>query len=360
VPRRPDQSPPEDMADERATVGHRPAADHRQSTADQSALAEQPAAWSREGMRQRLDRLPEWHPSSPHQPERPGGRRNNDLSDRPRERPEPLTDAEYAERVGNIRERLAWAHDHKLSTDEQHLADRKRGIWSLDRRDAHDAIVGDLYQAASEVPCEHKAIMAGGLGGAGKTTVLEKHAHVDRSQYLTINPDGIKEEMASRGLIPELEGLSPMEASDLVHEESSHISKLLAGRAIRDGKNIIWDITMSSTLSTEQRLDNLDRAGYVTRGVFVDIPIDEAVRRADGRHRQGNEHYRAGIGFGGRYVPPEGIKAQADPVWGSRNRSTFEQVKARFADWAVYDNSVTGREPKLIEVGQGVKREEER
>jgi predicted ABC-type ATPase len=332
----------------------------RPSPGDQQQLAERPAPWSREGLRQRLDRLPDWHPSSPDQPERPGGLRHDDLADDSRERPEPLTDAEHAEHVRNIRDRLDWARDHKLTTDEQHLADRQRGIWSRDRRDAHDAIVGDLYQAASEIPCEHKAIMAGGLGGAGKTTVLDKHAHVDRSQHLNINPDHIKEEMAGRKLIPEIEGLSPMEASDLAHEESSHIAKLLAGRAMRDGKNIIWDITMSRTSSTEERLDDLEQAGYATRGIFVDIPIDEAVRRADWRHRQGHEDYRAGIGFGGRYVPGEVIESQADPEWGSRNRRTFEQVKARFVGWAVYDNSVTGRDPKLVEVGQGVKREEER
>jgi hypothetical protein len=189
--------------------------------------------------------------------------------------------------------------------------------------------------------------------------VLSEHANVERSRYLTINPDGIKEVMAKRGLIPQLGGLSPMEASDLVHEESSHIAKLLAGRAMRDGKNIIWDITMSSVRSTEQRLDDLDRAGYSTRSIFVSIGIAEAVRRADARHRQGHEDYRAGIGFGGRYVPPEVIEAQADSEWGSVNRRTFEQVKTRFVGWAVYDNSVTGRDPELIEAGRGRAREEE-
>ncbi len=201
--------------------------------------------------------------------------------------------------------------------------------------------------------------MAGGLGGAGKSTVLGDHAHVEQSRYLTINPDGIKEAMARRGLIPQLDGLSPMEASDLVHEESSHIAKLLAGRAVRDGKNVIWDITMSSAPSTEQRLDDLDRAGYSTGGIFVAISIDVAVGRAYTRHRQGHEDYRAGIGFGGRYIPPEVIKAQADPDWGSVNRRTFEKVKPRFADWAVYDNSVTGRDPMLIDVGHCRRQREE-
>ena len=360
MPRSPDQPrPPEDTAGRQATVGHGSTADRRLPP-DRSALSERPAPWSREGLRARLGRLPDWHPSSPDQPEPTGGNRKGELSDGRRLRPEPLTDAEHADRVRHIRDRLEWAREHKLTTDQQHLADPKRGIWSRDRRDAHDSIVRDLYEAASDVPCEREAIMAGGLGGAGKSTVLDNHADVDRSRYVRINPDNIKEEMAKRGLVPELEGLSPMEASDLVHEESSHIAKLLAGRAMKDGRNIIWDITMSKKSGTEERLENLDLAGYFTRGIFVHIEIAEAVRRADARHRSGHEAYRAGIGFGGRYVPPEVTEAQADPDWGSRNRGTFEHVKSRFSEWAVYDNSVTGRDPELIEAGHGRKPEEER
>lgn len=259
-----------------------------------------------------------------------------------------------------VRHQLDWAREHRLATDQQYMADRKRGIWTPDRRDVHDSIVSDLYQAASDVPCERQAIMAGGLGGAGKSTVLREHAGIDGSRYLTINPDDIKEEMASRGLIPDIDGLSPMEASDLVHEESSNIAKLLAARAMKDGKNIIWDITMSSASTTSQRLGELDRGGYRTTGIFADISIGEALRRADARHREEHEEYRAGIGFGGRYVPPEVIEAQADPEWASRNRRTFEHVKSRFADWAVFDNSVRGRDPELVEAGLGWKREDQR
>src|SRR5258708_30813979 len=104
---------------------------------------------------------------------------------------------------------------------------------------------------------------------------------------MTINPDNSKQEMATRGLIPDLDGLSPMEASDMVHAESSYVAKRLARRAMDDGKNIIWDITMSSTSATKQRLDDLERARYATKGIFVDIGIGEAVRRADARHRSG-------------------------------------------------------------------------
>ena len=79
--------------------------------------------------------------------------------------------------------------------------------------------------------------MAGGLGGAGKTTILTEHADIDLTQYLMINPDNIKEEMARRGMIPDIDGLSPMEASDLAHEESSYLAKRLARRADAEGKN---------------------------------------------------------------------------------------------------------------------------
>jgi predicted kinase len=335
-----------------------------------------------EVLRQRQLRLPPGHPSSPAADDRPEPAGPAvDHRDEPNTRPttdaarhsdspdvsaadaadwQPLADAEFAERVETVREGLEWARDQRLATDEQYLADRAPGIWVRERRDAHDAIIGDLYRESANVPCERQAIMAGGLGGAGKSTVLDKYAGVDRSRYLTINPDDIKEAMAERGLIPELDGLSPMEASDLVHEESSHIAYQLADKAMKDGKNIIWDITMSRLESVLERLDGLDQLAYSTNGVFVDISTDVAVERADARHRAGHEDYRAGIGFGGRYVPPEVIQAQADPEWGSINRRTFEQVKSRFTEWAVYDNSVTGREPRLVEASQGWNPEEER
>jgi predicted ABC-type ATPase len=357
--RRPDQPPPaEEAASEQAAVGYRPVPDRRPA-GDQAELADRTAPWSRESLRQRLGRLPDWHPSSPTQADSHGGRPERDLEDEPPVRPEPLTDAVHEDRVRHIRAELAEARTCGLATDARYV-DSADNRWTTERQLLHRDLVDDLYTAAAEVPCDRRAIMAGGLGGAGKSTVLDRHADVDRSQYMTVNPDGIKEAMASRGLIPELEGLSPMEASDLVHAESSYIAKRLARRAMDDGKNIIWDITMSGTSATEERLDNLDRAGYSTRGVFVEIDLAEAVRRADSRHRQGHEDYRAGIGLGGRYVPPEVIEAQADPEYGCVNRRTFEQVKQRFTDWAIYDNSVTGRDPVLMEAGHGGKREEER
>ena len=77
-----------------------------------------------------------------------------------------------------------------------------------------------------------------------------------------INPDNIKEHMARRGLIPAVDGLTPMETADLVHEESSHIAKRPARRAQADGKNVIWDFTLAKADSAERRIDSLRADGY--------------------------------------------------------------------------------------------------
>jgi predicted ABC-type ATPase len=299
-------------------------------------------------LRHRSYRLPPGHPSSPIEADgrrKPPGPRLQDIA-----LPEPVTDTEHAEHVKDIRDRLDKARAHGLSTDQQHTTDPAREVWSEQRDALQDSIIEYLYARASDVPCERRAIIAGGLSGAGKSTVLEKHAGIDLSQYLTVNPDKIKEEMADRGMVPMVEGLSPMEASDLVHEESSYIARQLAMLAQADGKNIIWDITMSSRGKTERRIDELRAVGYTAiQGIFVEIPVDMAVTRSDGRHRAGQDDYRAGRGMGGRFVPEEVIRAQADSAWGSLPRKNFEAVKHRFDTWARYDNSAAA--PILADAG---------
>ena len=194
--------------------------------------------------------------------------------------------------------------------------------------------------------------MAGGLSGAGKTTVLANHPEIDRSNYLTINPDNLKEEMAHRGMIPEIESLSPMEASDLVHEESSYLARQLAIRAQADGKNLIWDITMSDQAKTEQRIMDLREAGYAEiHALFVQIPIETSLKRTESRYWEDQEKWLAGEGLGGRLIPPEVILRQADEEWVSGNRKTFEAIKEIANSWEIQDNSVDGRLATLVDRG---------
>jgi predicted ABC-type ATPase len=264
--------------------------------------------------------------------------------------PHPLTDKEWAEHLTEVRDGLDQARREGLESRLLHTIDPDRQSWSKDRRGLQDSIINDLYSSAHDIPNQGLAIIAGGLGGSGKTTVLTEQAGIDRSQYLTINPDDLKEEMARRGMIPDIKGLSPMEASDLVHAESSYLARQLAFRAYADGKNLIWDITMSSKESTVRRMSELRAAGYTQiDGLFVDIPVETSIKRTDSRHREGHDQYCTGDGLGGRYVPPEVIKRQEDAKWGSQNRKTFESVKGNFNDWSIYDNSVDGRRAVLVE-----------
>ena len=261
---------------------------------------------------------------------------------------ERLTDQEQAEHAAKVSAILNDAVNGGLATDKQYTTDPDRVQWTAARNREQGAIVDKLYSRASEVPCDRKAIIVGGLPGAGKTTVLARVANIDRSQYLTISPDDIKEEMARRGLIPAVEGLSPLEASELVHEESSAIARQLEYRVQLDGKNVIFDVTMSSMGSTEKRIDALRASGYTQiEGVFVDIPVEASLKRADARYRAAHDEYLAGNGLGGRFIPPQVITRQAEPEWGTKNRKVFEEIKHRFDSWSLYDNSVDGRKAVL-------------
>ena len=299
-------------------------------------------------LEQRLEKLSDNHPASP----RYGRDNRGDVR--------PLTDAEHAEHVAEVRTRLDEARKAGLATDVQHTIDDWTEIWSDEREEIHYAIIEDLYERYASVPCEGKAILAGGLPGSGKTTVLKEHSGIELSQYMMINPDDIKLELARRGLVPTVDGLTPMEASDLVHEESSYLAKRLANRAEAEGKNVIWDITMSRTTSAIDRVDSLRAAGYKqVDAVFIDIPIEVSARRADNRHREDHELYRTGHGLGGRFIPAESIAGFSDPDWGSQNRRNFEELKTRFDTWRRFDNSVDGRAPILVEESRGRRPQEE-
>jgi predicted ABC-type ATPase len=303
----------------------------------------------RDELKERLNRLEHGHPSSPWHEDgtpRPPAPKLSDL-----EEPLPrLSDADYKAHVGKVVDGLENARAAGLTTEVLHSFGPDHQEWNIERTRLHKSILDEKWASATGVPCEGRAVIAGGLGGAGKTTVLEKFAQIDRAEYLTINPDEFKKDLAERGSLPEIPGLSPMEASSLAHEESSYLAKQLALRAYAERRNIIWDITMSSSESATRRVDELQDAGYSKiDGVFVDIPVEVSVARSEERHRRGCDLYRAGQGIGGRFVPPTVIRAQADTEFGSVNRQAFEALKNRFDEWSVYDNSVDHRDPVLVE-----------
>jgi predicted ABC-type ATPase len=257
---------------------------------------------------------------------------------------------DYDSHVATIKKTLADKIAAGQTSDVTETIDGAGKIYKPERQKQHDEIVNDLLKKTEGVPREGRAIISGGLGGAGKTTVLTKHAGIDQSKWLTVNPDDIKELMAKKGMIPKVPGLSPMEAAPLVHEESGYIAQQLAHRAQMEKRNMIWDITMSSTKSVDKRLRDLRSAGYDDiGGVFVDIPVETSVERALARHKRGEEAYKNGKGWGGRYVPPELIR-KSKGFKKTKNKEVFDDLRPKFNEYGIWDNS--GAAPKKV-VGTG-------
>lgn len=264
-------------------------------------------------------------------------------------------DEDLDARAARVERAVAAGREQGLETHRLHHArpEAPEGFYTRARLMEQEDLLDELWEAADNVPNEGEALFSGGLGGAGKGTVLRSaDAGVDTSRFLTIDPDAIKEAMARRGMIPTVEGfesLSPMELSALVHEESSHLAARLAQRAVAERKNVVFDITMSSKNSVVKRLDMLRQNGYERIDmIFVDIDVETSVARALARWERGLAEYADGTGYGGRYVPPEIIRAQYDDLWGSVNRGVFEDLKDQATSWKFFDN--TGDAPRLVAV----------
>jgi hypothetical protein len=153
-----------------------------------------------------------------------------------------------------VEKRLDAAERAGMSSEILYTIDSHHRIWSKDRLVQRGRITEDMYHASDDVPGDGRAVVAGGIAGAGKTTVLESFGGIDRSQYLTVNPDEVKEKMAERRMIPDVDGLSPMERSGLVHEESSQAASDLATRAYAAVANLETRRTRTPPYSSSSRI----------------------------------------------------------------------------------------------------------
>ena len=238
-----------------------------------------------------------------------------------------------------------------------------RVLYDPGRQREHDRIVSDILSRASGVERGSRALMSGGLGGAGKSSILvsedfaERFGGFDPDEWLTLNNDDIKEMMAQRGLIPHVRGLTPMESCFLVHEEAGDILADLRARALDSHMNVILDGTMNGPESTERKIRELRSHGYSIRAMFVDISPATSKRRADGRYRDGMVRYTtARLGHGGRYLPSDVVDGQeADaPGFSSRNALTLIRLADRGlfdGDPIVYDNNVDGMKARPVPYG---------
>jgi predicted ABC-type ATPase len=256
-----------------------------------------------------------------------------------------LSDEQYAAHIDAVEKLLRQAKADGLETNVMHS---KFGAYDAERSVQQKEIIRDLLDAqAKTAKKDHQMVIAGGLAGAGKTTVLTQSLGLDMNDWVTVNPDDMKVELARRGLVPDVEGLSPLEAASLVHQESVDMANALLRQAEDEGYNVIQDITMSSTQTINRRLNEAKKYGYhEPRGVFVDVPVDVSVDRAMSRYRRDMEAFRNGVGQGGRFVPPGLIRGQRQGR-STTSRNSFESTKGNFAAWQLWDNS--GDAPARVE-----------
>lgn len=102
---------------------------------------------------------------------------------------------------------------------------------------------------------------------------------------------------------------------------------------------------MSSEGSVRERIALLKAEGYTEiRGLFVNVPLEVSLERAEARHRNGmNQYTRFNKGEGGRILPKEAVLSQKsnNPKFDSINAEIFAKLvrEGVFTSSEAYDNA---------------------
>jgi len=231
------------------------------------------------------------------------------------------------------------------------------GYWPNERTEVHKVVANWFMEKFKTVPQNKKAVMLGGVPGAGKSTVIES-LHGTQDNYVVLDIDEIRTrliaELIARDMMPEsssrLEGeISPNELAAIFQWEAGSIRDLLEKEIVAQGQNIVFDMTMNNYDQTSELLTSLKQVGYQTTGIFVETEAKIARTRRRIRHRTA---MLSEDGLGGRVVPPDYIVEVE-----RKSRGVFEQLRNignGFDHSLVVDNSSTS--PLLLNAQQGSKK----
>ncbi|WP_240666433.1 zeta toxin family protein [Oerskovia turbata] len=127
---------------------------------------------------------------------------------------------------------------------------------------------------------------------------LLREALADGSYETFLKPDGVREREEAG------EPFFPLELAALVHEESSHLARVLRDEALREGTNVVIDSVLSKPAAAVELGEKLAAAGYEVEVVDVEVPYELSQARIAQRWRQSYEGaVVTGDGLGGRWVP---------------------------------------------------------
>lgn len=212
---------------------------------------------------------------------------------------------------------------------------------------AQNAVFNEWDKKKENTPKENRALFSGGMGGAGKGTVLR--ALNAQDNYVVINTDDVKEFMAENGMSPRIPGLTSMESSTLIHEEASLYSSLVAEKFMKESVNLNYDTTLGNAKSARKKINTLHNNGYTVDAVFVDITMDNSKKRGASRYKIGiNDYIQGKNSIGGRPVPKSVNKKAQHSQHSSRNAENLVELhkERMFADIKIFDNN--GSKPERI------------
>jgi Zeta toxin len=248
----------------------------------------------------------------------------------------PWTPDEHASHSAYTEDSVTRALSSGKSTAQTHSLDGKGQVWEPHRAAQHRDIVNEAMEEGTSVPAHAEGAVVGGLRTKARDQAVKKSLG---GNYIHADPEAVKAKMAERGMVPEVAGLSPMEASPLVHEEATHVSSLIASAAMARKKNLAVHLPMSSPEATTAHISHLHSHGYSAHGLFVHTPVDKAVNEAQSAHRRGHEQWRQEKGVGAKHLPPSRLGAAETTEGSSVNKDSFEFAKPQFDSWEHWDAS---------------------
>lgn len=277
------------------------------------------------------------------------GKYQEKLLERAKKNRKPLTDKQIESRLEYIEEVTSVLNSNGYNTAKFfNVAKTRPGKLGRKRLlSAQGEVFSEWDKKKENTPKENKALFSGGMGGAGKGTVLR--ALNAQDNYVVINTDDVKEFMAENGMSPRVPGLTSMESSTLIHEEASMYSALIAERFMQESVNLNYDTTLGSAKSARNKINKLHDHGYTVDAVFVDITMDNSKNRGDSRYKIGiNDYIQGKNSIGGRPVPNSVNKKAQYSQHSSRNAENLVELhkERMFADIKIFDNN--GSKPERI------------
>jgi predicted ABC-type ATPase len=199
------------------------------------------------------------------------------------------------------------------------------GSFTPERQALHDSIVSQFTDKVPVAEGRPTYTMLGGGPASGKSTkgVVALGHVADDGSSVYVDPDAIKQ------LLPEVK--QALAAGDeqwatLSHEESSYLAKRVQAAGFERGQNITLDGTGDGSLkSATGKLETAERYGYQTRGVYVTIPTEEALVRAEKR------------------AITSGRKVLSSVITGTHESVSeiYPQIAERFGSTVLIDNTTT-------------------